>query len=655
MKHTLRVLGALLSIAPLLADSSVTPTLALRSQGRHADRQKWAGQAHHINMLEQQSYTRFSDDYKYYGTWDIGLAYMSSFRNNRLAHCLFGNDIVCADDIEEPNCCAQHASNILVQGSDVENRNPKAWLAEYFYLNCEYDGGFSIKPLIQNIMIDLDFYVGLDKAVAGMYFRIYGPITWTKWQTQFQAHDPETASSFLNSCGQDSAGYFTPLGNEIFLNSIAQYFKGISPKSVNGVIFEPLNYAQLISCNQSKVGFADLRAELGWNFYQGTNYHVGLNIQAAAPTGNRRSAQYVMEPIVGNGHHWELGGGISAHYEYICNHERTRFGVYFDANITHLFKSTETRTFDLKGKNNSRYMLATQFTNNVYNFNQTPGLVTAQLSGLQNAGIFGERTPVLFQFNSIYSPIANLTTTPVSISIPVQADIVAFLNITHRNTSFDIGYDFWARSCEQITPNGCGGCGSSLLSTANQNTWGLKGDARMFGFFLNNDGTGVIENTPIALSATQSQATIHQGTNKAAITEYCYEFMNCGVDKSQFSIAGTTPRQIADFPADPLDPYRERVQIKTSVQPIFLSADDVSFVATRGLSNKIFTNVTYTWNEREKTKPYLGIGGSAEFGASCSCEEDETCITTCEDISCSPCVECSVSQWTVWIKGGCTF
>src|SRR5690606_19365754 len=124
-------------------------------------------------------------------------------------------------------------------------------------------------------------------------------------------------------------------------------------------------YAQMPTCNQTKAGFADLRAELGWNFYQCENAHLGINIQTAAPTGNRRYAQYVMQPVVGNGHHCELGGGVRRHYKFQCKNSDKSFGFYFDANITHLFKATEARTFDLKDKNNSRYMLATLFTNNV--------------------------------------------------------------------------------------------------------------------------------------------------------------------------------------------------------------------------------------------------------------------------------------------------
>ena len=39
-----------------------------------------------------------------------------------------------------------------------------------------------------------------------------------------------------------------------------------------------------------------------------SNGYVGMVI----PTGNKAEAIYMAEPIVGNGNHWAVGGGIDA-------------------------------------------------------------------------------------------------------------------------------------------------------------------------------------------------------------------------------------------------------------------------------------------------------------------------------------------------------
>ncbi len=624
---------ALLSVVAVQANS-VTPTLVYRSQGFHGDRQRDVGMVGHINLYDMESW---------YGTLDLGIGYMRSFRNDRIARCLFGDDLQCNDTCN---------NQVLVQGSSVANRNANAWLADYMYLNCDYDGSFSVNPVIQNVVVDLDFYLGLDEWVNGMYFRAYGPINWTKWQTQFCSTDV----SLTDSC---STGYLTPSGDEVLLDGLAKYFAGNAPASIDNINFQPLKFAKMPNCNETKTGFADLRAELGWNFLQDEDYSLGVGLHVAAPTGNSRKAEFVMNPIVGNANHWELGGTVHGHYVFWRSEdEEKHFGFYVDAVITHLFKANEQRTFDLKNKNNSRYMLASKFTNTITNglAGNTTAVNTVSAGTAANA-----------QFNNVYAPVANLTTTDVKVAVGVQADVTAMFNFTSQGFSWDLGYNFWARSCESIQcPDNCDPCNTdSIFLTANKDTWALKGDARMFGFAMNADtGTTVAIDDAVALSATQNNADIHSGTNATttsttpALTNIALQ--NGGVDNSQFAVAGTgatraglshTPGLGGGFVASN--------QIKTSIQPVFIKSTDVQLQETRGLSHKVFTNLSYTW-DRDNWIPSLGIGGSAEFGKSesnCSSDCDSSsssCSTSCST-SCDSCVDCSLSQWAIWVKGGLSF
>ena len=176
-------------------------------------------------------------------------------------------------------------------------------------------------------------------------------------------------------------------------------------------------------------GVAELRAEFGWDFWTSAWYHLGINIQGAAPTGTKRHAAFLFDTVVGNGKHWELGGGITGHYVFWANEEETRHaGFYVDANVTTLFNAREERTFDLIGKPNSRYMLAAQMGPNT--------------QSLQNAS----GTLATNQFANEYTPVANLTTFDVKVNVGVQADIVAWFNYTNYGWSVDVGYNFFGRS-----------------------------------------------------------------------------------------------------------------------------------------------------------------------------------------------------------------
>jgi hypothetical protein len=102
---------------------------------------------------------------------------------------------------------------------------------------------------------------------------------------------PDPATIVTTSC---STGYFTPSGDEILLASLSNYFAGEAPTSINNITFQGLKWAKMPNCDETKVSFADLRAELGWNFFQDDDYHVGVGFHVAAPTGNQRKAEFVM-------------------------------------------------------------------------------------------------------------------------------------------------------------------------------------------------------------------------------------------------------------------------------------------------------------------------------------------------------------------------
>jgi hypothetical protein len=631
MEHIFKkflTITALLSVVAAQANN-VTPTLVYRSQAFHSDRQKLAGMVGHTHLYDMDSW---------YGTFDATVGYMRSFQESKIAYALFGSDLNCND-------CSP---SIKVQGSGVATRDAKAWLADYLYLNCSFDGEFTIKPQIQNVVVDLDFYLGLDEWVNGMYFRVWGPINWTKWQTNFCS----TSEGLTTSC---SAGYMTPSGTETLLPSITSYFAGNAPATVDGVTFQALRFAKMPNCDSTETGFADLRAELGWDFLQDDDYHLGVGIEMAAPTGNKREAAYVMNPVVGNGNHWELGGVVTGHYVFWRSEdEEKHFGFYMDANLMHLFKASEQRTFDLVDKDNSRYMLASKFTKTITGALRAADSATATSAAVSSAVV----TPA-YQFNNQYAPVANLTTANVDVSVGIQADITAMFNFTARGFAWDLGYNFYGRSCESIAcatcPDSCNT--DSLFNSANANTWALKGDARMFGYEIGVAGGPVDE--AVALSATESLADIHGGTNAAQTT--VNKLNNFGIDNARFAYAnktdGASPfNMLSSVPQDQGGLANPTFHVKTSYQPVLLSANDIAKQETRGISNTVFTHLSYTW-DRDNWVPYLGIGGSAEFGSGTSCKSDcdTDCGTTDCDTDCGSCVNTALSQWAVWVKGGISF
>ncbi len=608
----------------LRADTSVTPTYVVRSQS--------------FNRLLQLvgtigwGHTDLSDMDHFYGSTSALVGYSQSFSNNEIAHCLFGDSITC-DTLGN--------NKIIVQGSNVADRNNCAWLADNFYLNCDYNGSFSFEPSISNLLVDFGFYAGLDAWVQGMYFRLFLPVARTKWSINFCVSDPDPV--LTTSC---AIGYMTPSGNETLLPSLADYFAGKAPASIDDVCFIPLKVAKMPGCDNTQRGFAEVRLEWGWNFINNEDGHVGVYAQMAAPTGNKRSAEYVFAPMVGNGHHWEAGGGISGHALLIESADQeNHVNWYFDCLVTHIFGATEERTFDLSAKPNSRYMLALNMDSDVLY-----GLAGSNLPDTSEA-IWADVTPPDAQFALVYNPVANLTTSFVNISSAAQIDFVTFLDIELGNFSFDIGYNLWARTCENISLDAGPACRDdrvTLFSEGQDDRWALKGDAHVFGY-MSADGCTLDAGTAIPLSATQDSATIHSGTNICVDADDPI-LRNLGVDSARYAYADGNVRLLYA----PGIANNEEHHIKTSINPQFINFENIDFQPTQGLSQTVFAHLSYTW-ERGGLIPYLGIGGSAEFGSN---KESNIVPTLGETTLANPsnaCIRCSLSQWTVWIKGGVSF
>jgi len=642
----------LFSIAMLLSTAAITantPFLQFRSQGRNTAR-KVVGETVYATDLY--------DFDAWYGVFDITLEYDRSFRPQSITNALFCPDVIKSpningDDTTNNHCtttCGDHGRAIIVSGSELENRNAATdWMAENFFLPTNFQSILTFSPLVQNVIVNFDWFMGLDRWCSGLYFRLYGPVVNNRTNLRLKervvtpgsnaADDLNFQPGFVNVDGITVDDLFPRATN---------FFAGESLDLGEDTTFIPLRFAKMSPCKRSKTGFAELRGEFGWNYLR-DRYRVGLNIQAAAPTGTRPKANWVLEPQVGNGKHWELGVGLKGLWSFwYSEDEEKHFDFLVEADITHLFKAKQRRTFDLVGKPNSRYMLAQQL----------------EASGDTNPRLDETSDPQQVQFSGTFSPVANFSTRNVKVSIGVQGDVVAMFTYAMRGFTWDLGYNFWGMSCEKIhvscsnstssCHNTCttGTTNNNIIMPFPENTWALKGDASIAGELATNE--------VVFLAATESMATIHVGTNgldDAGVIDPT----NAGIDNPTPALAifnGTSGQVVNVIGLTPAE------AINTSNPAVFIKAADLDIngARMRGFSNKIFTHFGYTWNNCcDRWIPFVGIGASGEFGSHKSCHRDcpdDTTRTRTTNFCTSSgggCNKFALSQWAVWIKGGVSF
>jgi len=189
-----------------------------------------------------------------------------------------------------------------------------------------------------------------------------------------------------------------------------------------------------------------------------------------------------------------------------------------------------------------------------------------------------------------------------------------------------------------------GQCCPTLCGASNKNQWALKGDARVFGFATSVE-TPLYTGDAVPLSATECGATIHGGTNAGFTGTTCLGIStndNCGVDNATSAhaqgFAGTTTLSFS--------PSAPASLVQTSLEPLFINCCDINFQRTKGLSNKVFAALNYNW-PRQGWTPYVGVGGSAEFGNSPNNDCNNSCnssTTTTPATSACPSEPCDTTS-----------
>ncbi|HEX4069083.1 MAG TPA: hypothetical protein VHX42_03220, partial [Candidatus Babeliales bacterium] len=252
-----------------------------------------------------------------YGAISVTPEYSETFNSNAITRTLFGNNLT-------GNGCAQH---LTVSGSQVNNRGPQDLLADYFYLPSDFQSTVQFKPVIDNVILDFGFYLGLDAWAKGVYFWLHAPFAHSRW-------DINITENILNPGTNNAAqGYYTPdtLPRNLLLDSFTAFVNGITVPNTDNIAFEELRYTKMSNDRLIKSRLAEIRTGFGWNFFAEPDWHVGFNGQIAAPTGLRPHAQFLFEPMVGNGHFWELGFGLNGHYNFWYNEDKTAHAqLYID-------------------------------------------------------------------------------------------------------------------------------------------------------------------------------------------------------------------------------------------------------------------------------------------------------------------------------------
>lgn len=549
----------------------------------------------------------------------IAFEHTSSFKPCSLAKRLFCTDCLTFTGSKSP--CRQNGCNVV---------------ADYFGLAENFVGTLKISPKIENYIVDVELFFGLDQMTPGFFARMHAPITHTRWTlgldeclpccNKFRGND-EFENCYMNS--NTANDEFCPTAPQCQLHILSDPFTcqcssvtACSPSSPSictnptppttttcnctaqslrcalsgnftfGDMKEYWKFGRFSFCPLTKTGVADVDVILGYNFIQSNIAHLALFVQAILPTGNRPEAKFIFEPIVGTGLHGQIGGGLSAHISVFNDRNNTfNFSFWIDGNITHMFKTHQKRSFDFTVNGLlSRYILLKEYdVNNNY------------IGRMINA--------------------INFATRNCEVSIAYKIDYSVKLFLQACNWMFDFGYNIYAQADEKVCIK------THCPCDIDKRRFGIKGTEGVCctTYAIMDDIIMVPPVSSQLLNATQSDATMFTALEPQAVTINTAASSVCLAYSNPILAVDTLIDNSKFFVADTITP------------PTIISCADLdpNSAAQRAmLTHKFFFHWAYIYNT-SCWAPHIGIGCEVEFDGKC--------------------IHNSLSQWGIWVKGGITF
>lgn len=298
-------------------------------------------------------------------------------------------------------------------------------------------GSLALNPIVYQAGADFMFIVGSASHEPGFLFKIKAPIA----VYNINPNLSEPVATVPAASYPAGALSLSTVAVPVTTTTLTQAFAGKSGAAQAQGTYVPMQYGLVNGDISTGAKFGDIEMTAGYNFISTEDNSFSLAVRASAPTGNKAEGVYMLEPIVGRGGNWGLGGYTAGHVNMWEGSNDNRLSFKFMAEAMHLFATDTVRSYDLLNNGQgSRYMLVGNFTN------ATTANGTASFGGtVQN--------------------LINLSTLASTSSFGVEGDVALGFNYSSRGWSFDLGYEFYGRSAETLVITG------ELAA----NTWGVLG------------------------------------------------------------------------------------------------------------------------------------------------------------------------------------
>jgi hypothetical protein len=250
-----------------------------------------------------------------------------------------------------------------------------------------FKGTMTIKPERTVLGCTFHYHYDVSEAIDRLWIDVYLPIVQVKHDINLE----ETITS-------------TVIGE-------------LSKKTIAEALNNPKwRYGKWSTKSLSKTGVDDLLFKLGYGIIRDDHFRIEGFAELLVPLADRPTAEYVFEPMIGHGGHFGAGIGFALEAEVYTSNP-SALSILAQGRLHYLFSGTEIRSFDLKEREWSRYLV----------FNE-PG------RPLTFKGFFG----------------INFLTKELRVRPGERADLWLALHFMHDWFNVEGGYNLWWKNGERV-------------------------------------------------------------------------------------------------------------------------------------------------------------------------------------------------------------
>lgn len=211
--------------------------------------------------------------------------------------------------------------------------------------NVVYTGGsfqstLQFRPRQSYAGVGLDYlqYIGWgDCCERNWWFEISSPVEWVRNNMNLTETATASTGTLAAGAAPNMTAAFT--GTYTFITGVAQ----------------TMNFGRIDGARK-KTRLADIQLKLGYDYQCSDCSWFDAYLGLLIPTGNKPNGKYMFEAIVGENRHFGFLTGASMGFN-IWQRCDSRLYATVDMNSRYLIRNTQTRSFDLKFRPWSRYML----------------------------------------------------------------------------------------------------------------------------------------------------------------------------------------------------------------------------------------------------------------------------------------------------------